>query len=100
MGIFTDAQLSVTVDWNGDVTERFNTYNELDIMLTCGITPVFISCKMSAPSVAAINEIKTLQNKRNEFVLLDVLLTLYITSEGILRGVIDQFVCGYCFDSS
>jgi len=63
MDIFSDAQLSVTVDWNGDVTERFNTYNELDIMLTSGITPVFISCKMSAPSVAAINEIKTLAQR-------------------------------------
>jgi len=63
LGIFSDAQLSVTIDWNGDLTERFNTYNELDIILTYGTKPIFISCKMSAPSVAAINEIRTLADR-------------------------------------
>nr|MBQ4318804.1 DUF1887 family protein [Clostridia bacterium] len=60
LGVFNDAQLSVTVDWNGDITEKYNTCNELDIVLTSGMKPIFISCKMSAPNVAAVNEIKTL----------------------------------------
>ena len=59
-GCFDDVQISVVVDWNGVANEPINTINEIDVVLTRGITPVFISCKYSVPSTTALNEIKTL----------------------------------------
>lgn len=59
-GCFDDVQISVVVDWNGITDEKFNTINELDVVLTCGVSPVFISCKSGVPSTTALNEIKTL----------------------------------------
>lgn len=59
-GCFDDVQISVIADWNGSVNEAINTINEIDVVLTRGITPVFISCKYGVPSTTALNEIKTL----------------------------------------
>lgn len=59
-GCFDDVQISVIADWNGAVNEAINTINEIDVVLTRGITPVFISCKYGVPSTTALNEIKTL----------------------------------------
>ncbi len=59
-GYFDDSRISVVVDWNGDENEEINTTNEIDVILTKGICPIFISCKMSRPSPSALNEIHTL----------------------------------------
>ena len=46
---FDDCQMSVTIDWDGithDPMERVpETKNEIDVVLTYGMTPLFISCK-------------------------------------------------------
>lgn len=46
---FDDCQISVTIDWDGithDPMERIpDTKNEIDVLLTRGLTPLFISCK-------------------------------------------------------
>lgn len=57
---YDDVKISVVVDWDGDLSQRINTINEIDIMLVRGQIPVFISCKSGAPTVVALNEIKTL----------------------------------------
>ena len=93
-GIFSDAQLSVTIDWNGDLTERFNTYNEIDIMLTHGIVPIFISCKMSAPSVAAINEIRTLTDRFGGQKAKAVILTMADMPKDAPYALQRAFDCG------
>lgn len=59
-GYFDDARISVVVDWNGEEDEQINTTNEIDVILTKGIRPLFISCKMSRPAPSALNEIHTL----------------------------------------
>ena len=47
---FDDCQMSVTIDWDGinhDPIERVpETKNEIDVLLTRGMTPLFISCKI------------------------------------------------------
>ena len=48
-----DVRTGVTIDWDWDdkndrarqLAEDVNTMNELDIVATCGLTPIFISCK-------------------------------------------------------
>ncbi len=59
-GVYEDVRISVVIDWDGNLDARFNTINEIDVMLTRGIVPVFISCKSGTPNVTALNEIKTL----------------------------------------
>ena len=59
-GVYDDVQISVVIDWDGDLDASINTINEIDVMLTRGVVPVFISCKSGTPNVTALNEIKTL----------------------------------------
>ena len=46
---FDDCRMSVTIDWDGithDPIEQIpETKNEIDVLLTRGLTPLFISCK-------------------------------------------------------
>lgn len=46
---YTDAMAGVFIDWDGDLHEsgdaEKDTENEIDVLLTKGLTPVFISCK-------------------------------------------------------
>ena len=59
-GVYDDVQISVVIDWDGKLDSHINTINEIDVMLTRGIVPVFISCKSGTPNVTTLNEIKTL----------------------------------------
>ncbi len=46
---YNDAMNGVYIDWDGEIHNRSDdekdTKNEIDVILTSGITPVFISCK-------------------------------------------------------
>ena len=61
-GIFSDVRTSAVVDWSSD--EKSNTVsNELDVMCTQGITPVFISCKTCMIRTEALNELAILRDR-------------------------------------
>ncbi len=60
MGIYSDVQISVVVDWDGILDARINTINEIDVVLVHGFVPIFISCKSGTVNVTTLNEIKTL----------------------------------------
>lgn len=62
-GVFTDARTSVVVDWDGVEGGSDNAKNEVDVFLVRGVTPVFVSCKMSLPSALALSEIRLLATK-------------------------------------
>lgn len=62
-GTFNDARTSVVVDWDGVEGGSDNAKNEVDVFLVRGVTPVFISCKMSLPSALALSEIRLLATK-------------------------------------
>ena len=61
-GIFNDVRTSAVVDWNGDGREN-TVSNELDVMCTQGITPVFISCKTCMIRTEALNELAVLRDR-------------------------------------
>ena len=61
-GIFQDVRTSVIVDWEGDF-KRDNVTNEIDVMATKGIIPVFISCKTCDASTEALNELSVLRDR-------------------------------------
>ncbi len=61
-GMFQDVRTSAVVDWEGD--ERVNAVsNELDVMCTQGVKPVFISCKTGEVKTEALNELSVLRDR-------------------------------------
>ncbi len=61
-GLFDDVRTSAVVDWNSD--EKSNAVsNELDVMCTRGIIPVFISCKTCMIRTEALNELAILRDR-------------------------------------
>lgn len=62
-GYFDDVRTSIVIDWDGVDGGPDSTKNEVDVFLVKGMTPVFISCKMSIPVPLALSEIKILSIK-------------------------------------
>ncbi len=61
-GLFDDVRTSAVVDWESD--GRANAVsNELDVMATRGVTPVFISCKTCDVKTEALNELAILRDR-------------------------------------
>ncbi len=44
-GWFTDADIGVHIDWDGNAFSGRSVKNEVDLMLMRGLVPVFVSCK-------------------------------------------------------
>ncbi len=61
-GLFDDVRTSAVVDWEGDRKDNAVT-NELDVMCTRGVTPVFISCKTCDVKTEALNELAVLRDR-------------------------------------
>ena len=61
-GLFQDVITSAVVDWDSD-SGRNAVTNELDVMCTRGITPVFISCKTCDAKTEALNELAILRDR-------------------------------------
>lgn len=61
-GVFDDVVTSAVVDWQGD-NQPDNVTNELDVMATHGIMPIFISCKTCDVKTEALNELAILRDR-------------------------------------
>ena len=61
-GLFDDVRLSTVVDWEGR-GKRDAVTNELDVVCTRGVTPVFISCKTGEVKTEALNELAILRDR-------------------------------------
>lgn len=57
-GFFDEVLMGVEIDWNGVVEELDNVQNEIDLVLRKGRKTVFVSCKMTEATPAAINELE------------------------------------------
>lgn len=65
--VYDDAVNGVVIDWDGDLNEdstqpTYDTRNEIDVLLTHGIVPVFISCKngyVTADELYKLNTVAT-----------------------------------------
>ena len=60
--LFDDVRTSAVVDWEGDARQNAVT-NELDVMATRGVIPVFISCKTCDVRTEALNELAILRDR-------------------------------------
>ena len=61
-GLFHDVRTSVVVDWEGGGA-RNNVTNEIDVMATRGVLPLFLSCKTCEVSTEALNELAVLRDR-------------------------------------
>lgn len=62
-GIYDDVRLSAVVDWQGGGTGGDRVTNEIDVMATRRVRPVFISCKTCDVSTDALNELAILRDR-------------------------------------
>ena len=62
LGVFDDVRTSVVVDWQG-ANQPDAVTNEIDVMATCGVRPVFISCKTCDVKTEALNELAILRDR-------------------------------------
>ena len=57
-GAFDSAEMSVLLDWDGVISGHFNdTVNEIDVIMTSGLSSFFVSCKSSRPDTRDLYEI-------------------------------------------
>ena len=61
-GLFDDVRLSVIVDWEGE-EKKDAVSNELDVMCSRGVVPLFISCKTCDVKTEALNELAVLRDR-------------------------------------
>ena len=61
-GIFNDIISSAVVRWN-EVLGHGSIINEIDVMATRGVVPLFISCKVSDVKTEALNELAILRDR-------------------------------------
>ena len=61
-GVFDDVMTSAVVDWEGE-EGRVGVTNEIDVVATRGVIPVFISCKTSEVKTEALNELSILRDR-------------------------------------
>ena len=61
-GVFNDVLTSAVVDWENDKGKNVVS-NEIDVVATQGIMPVFISCKTCDVKTEAINELSILRDR-------------------------------------
>ena len=62
VGLFQDLVSSAVVDWESG-SENNHVSNEIDLMATCGIIPLFVSCKVCDISTEALNELAILRDR-------------------------------------
>ena len=60
--IFDDIISSAVVDWDGTIS-RDSISNEIDVVATRGIVPIFISCKACEVGTYALNELAILRDR-------------------------------------
>lgn len=63
LGVFSDVRTSAVVDWLGEKPGKDSVTNELDVMATDGVSPVFISCKTCDVKTEALNELAILRDR-------------------------------------
>lgn len=61
-GIFNDVRCSVIADWEGTL-QQTDVTNEIDVMASRGVTPIFISCKTNQIKTEALNELSVIRDR-------------------------------------
>lgn len=82
-GYYSDIDIGVKVDWDGiiyddKVYDATETRNEIDIMMTRGVVPIFISCKNGEVKKEALYELDSMARKFGGEYAKKILLSTYV----------------------
>ncbi len=65
--VYNDAVNGVVIDWDGDVGDeaegRYDTENEIDVLLMHGMIPMFVSCKNGIVSAEELYKLNTVAKR-------------------------------------
>ena len=93
-GFYDDIDIGVCVDWDsvihGALDDEKDTKNEIDVMLTRGLVPIFISCKNGEVHKSALYELKTIADHFGGEYAKMVLVSTYISTDKESREYIIQ----------
>ena len=87
-GFYDHIAMGVIVDWDGEIDNRAETRNEIDLMLMRDIIPVFISCKNGEVHKEALYELQTMAEHFGGEYAKKILLTSYMTNDADSREYI------------
>ncbi len=76
---YDDIDTGVFVDWDGDLTGKNDTRNEIDIFIMRDLVPVFVSCKNGEVHKEALYELNTVAEKFGGEYAKKVLVCTYIS---------------------
>ena len=63
-GYYDDVEMSVVFDWDGVIHTSYNdTVNEIDVVMTKGLSSAFVSCKSARPDTRDLYEISYLASR-------------------------------------
>ena len=63
-GAFDSVDMSVVFDWDGVIHGNFNdTVNEIDVIMTAGLSSAFVTCKSARPDTRDLYEISYLASR-------------------------------------
>lgn len=89
-GYYDDIDTGVFVDWDGELTEKADTRNEIDIFIMRDLVPVFVSCKNGEVHKEALYELNTVAEKFGGEYSKKVLVCTYISYSKTAREYILQ----------
>lgn len=93
-GWYDDTDIGVYIDWDGvihqDEEKHYDTKNEIDILLTRDLVPVFISCKNGEVHKEALYELETVADRFGGRYARKFLIATYISSNPETRKYIIQ----------
>ena len=83
-GCYDDIDIGVYIDWDGVIHKKgdmfFDTKNEIDILLTRDLVPVFISCKNGETPKEALYELETVADRFGGRYARKFMVATYISS--------------------
>ena len=75
----------VYIDWNGGETNELDTFNEIDVILLSGFTPIFVSCKNGQVDDDELYKLETVANRFGGEKVKTVLIASYFGKQGESR---------------
>ncbi len=87
---YDDIDTGVFVDWDGELTGKSDTRNEIDIFVMRDIVPIFVSCKNGDVHKEALYELNTVAEKFGGEYAKKVLVCTYINYSRSSRNYILQ----------
>lgn len=83
--IYPQCMNGVFIDWDGGDQNKTDTFNEIDVILLGGFTPIFISCKNGQVDDEELYKLETVANRFGGENVKKILIATYFGKQGDSR---------------